>query len=57
MGALLYMGRAFNNKILVDLGVICAQQAAATEETAAAIEQILNYLATYPDDGIIFKKK
>ena len=53
---LLYVGRAVNNKILVALSAKCSQQAAATEETAAAIEQILDYVATYPDDGIVFRK-
>ena len=37
VGALLYVGRSVNNKLLVDLSAIGAQQAAATEETAAAI--------------------
>ena len=36
-GALLYVGRAVNNKFLVALSAIGAQQAAATEETADAI--------------------
>ena len=56
MGALLYVGRAVNNKLLVALSAIGAQQAAATEETAAEIGQLLDYVATYPDDGIIFRK-
>ena len=34
VGALLYVGRAVNNKLLVALSAIGAQQAAATEETA-----------------------
>ena len=37
MGALLYVGREVNNKLLVALSAIGAQQAAATEETTAAI--------------------
>ena len=56
MGALLYVGREFNNKVLVALWSIGAQQAAATKENAAAIEQLLDYVATYPNDGIIFRK-
>ena len=32
-----------------------AQQGAATEDTAAAIEQLLDYMATYPNDGILFR--
>ena len=50
------MGRALNTKILVALRAICAQQAAATKETAAAIEQLMDYVATYPNDGILFRK-
>ena len=57
MGALLYVGRAVNNKLLVALGAIGAQQAAATEDTAEAIEQLLDYVATYPNDGILFRKR
>ena len=56
MGDLLYVGREVNKKLLVDLSAIDAQQAAATEETAVAIEQLLNYVATYPDDGILLRK-
>ena len=46
VGTLLYVGRAVNNKLLVALSAIGAQQAAATEDTAAAIEQLLYYVAT-----------
>ena len=56
MGALLYVGRAVNNKLLVALSAIVSQQAAATEDTAAAIEQLLDYVATYPNDGILSEK-
>ena len=38
------------------LGAIGSQQAAATEDTAAAIEQLLDYVATYPNVGILFRK-
>ena len=56
LGALLYVGRAVNNKLLVDLSTISTHQAASIEETAVAIEQLLDYVATYPDDGILFRK-
>ena len=56
MGALLYVGRSVNNKLIVALSAIGFQQAAATEDTAAAIEQLLDYVATYPNDGILFRK-
>ena len=50
------MGREFNNKLLVALSAIGSQLAALTEETADAIEQLLGYVATYPYDGILFRK-
>ena len=37
VGALIYIGRAVNNKLLVALSAIGAQQAAATEETKDTI--------------------
>ena len=49
------MGRAVKNKLLVALSAIGAQQAAATKEAAAAIYQLLDYVATYPNDGILFR--
>ena len=56
MGDLLYVGREVNNKLIVALSAIGAQQAAATEGTSAAIEHLLDYVATYPNDGILFRK-
>ena len=56
VGALLYVGRADNNKLLVALITIEAQQAAAPEYTSEAIGQLLDYGATYPIDGILFRK-
>ena len=46
VGALLYVGRAVNKTLLVALSAIGAQQASATEDTAATIEQLLYYVAT-----------
>ena len=54
--ALIYVGMAVNNKLLVTLRAIGAQQAAATEYTSEEIEQLLDYVATYPNDGILFRK-
>ena len=56
VGVLLYLGRAFNNTLLVYLSAIGAQHEAATKETADEIGKLLDYVATYPDDGIIFRK-
>ena len=50
------MGREVNNKLLVALSAIGSQKAAATEATSEAIEQLLYYVATYPNDGILFRK-
>ena len=56
VGDLIYVVREVNNKILVALSAIGSQQAASTKETSDAIEQLLDYVATYSDDGIIFRK-
>jgi hypothetical protein len=55
VGALLWIGRAVNNKLLVALSAIGSQQASATENTNKAIHQLLDYCATYPDDGILYR--
>ena len=39
------MGREVNNKLLVALSAISAQQAAETEDATAAIEKLLDYVA------------
>ena len=56
VGALLYVGRAFNKKLIVALITIGSQKAASIEDTSAAIDQLLDYVATYPNDGILFRK-
>ena len=56
VGALIYVGRAVNNKLLVALSTIGAKQAAATEDKSSEIEQLLDYVATYPNDGILLRK-
>ena len=54
-GALLYYARAMDNKLLVGLSAIGSQQASVTQRTNEAIDQILDYCATYPFDGIIYR--
>ena len=56
MGALIYVGIVVNNKLLLALSAIGAQKSASTEETTNAIEKLLDYVDTYPDDGILFRK-
>ena len=50
------MGRAINNKLLVALSAIGAQIAAATEDRATSIKQLLDYVATYPNDVNLFRE-
>ena len=43
-----------DNKLLVGLSAIGAQQAAATERTNKAINQLIDYSITYPAYGILY---
>ena len=55
VGALLYYAQAVDNKLLVGLSDIGSQQAAATQRKNEAIIQIMDYCATYPSDGILYR--
>jgi hypothetical protein len=55
ISALLYYAGAVDNKLLATLSTLSSQQATATEATAKAIDQLLDYLATYPDDGATYR--
>ena len=55
IGALLYYGRAVDNKLLVALSDLASTQASATDLTKTDLIQLLDYLATYPDDGILYR--
>ena len=55
VGALLYYYRAVQNRLLVVLSAIGSQQASATEQTAVAIDQILDHVTTYPNDDITYQ--
>ena len=55
VGALLYYARAVDKKLLVALSTIGGQQEASTEKTNEAINQILDYCATYPNGGIVYR--
>ena len=52
VGALLYYAWAVQNRLLAGLSAIGAQQLPANEKTAAAIYQLPDHVATYPNDGI-----
>ena len=55
VGGLLYYGKAVDNKILTTLSAIGSQQSKATENTKKAINMLLDYCATYPNDGIKYR--
>ena len=55
VGAVLFYGREVDNKLLVTLNYIGIQQVAATEATNEAVNQMLDYLATYPNEGIVYR--
>jgi hypothetical protein len=57
IGALLYYARAVNNKLLATLSTLSSQQSTATEATNVAMNQLLDYLATYPDDGTAYRAR
>jgi hypothetical protein len=51
---LLYYARAVDNKLLVALSTIAACQSYATVTTEQAVHLLLDYVATYPSNGIIY---
>jgi hypothetical protein len=53
--SLLYYARAVNNKLLVALNAISARQAKVTVHTKQLVETLLNYVATYPNDGMVYR--
>ena len=57
VGALLLYGRAVDKKLLVALNNIGNQQAEATESTNKAIDHLLEYFSTYPNDGILYRAR
>ncbi len=54
VGSLLYYAQAVDNKLLVALSAIAARQAKATVATEQAVHLLLDYVATYPNDGIVY---
>jgi hypothetical protein len=54
IGTLLYYARTVNNKLLATLSTLSPQQATATEATDVAMNQLLNYLAMYLDNGTTY---
>ncbi len=55
IGSLLYYTRAVDNKLLVALNAIAARQSKATIHTEQLVHTLLDYVATYPNDGIVYR--
>jgi hypothetical protein len=55
IGALLYYARAVDNKLLATLSTLSSQQATVTEATNVAMNQLLDYLTTYPNNGTTYR--
>ena len=55
VGSLLYYAQAVDNKLLVALSAIAARQSCATVATEQAVHLLLDYVATYPADGIVYR--
>ena len=54
--SLQYVAIEVNNKLLVDLSTIGTQKATVTANKNTAITQLLDYVSTYPEDGILFRE-
>ncbi len=54
IGSLLYYARAVDNELLVALNAISAHQAKATIHMEQLMETLLNYIATYPNNCIVY---
>ena len=55
VGALLYYARAVDNKLLVALSELDQQHATITEATNNDIAKLLDFVETYPADGITYR--
>ena len=55
VGLLLYYAQAVDNKLLVVLSAIAARQSCATVATEQAVHLLLDYVVTYPLDGIVYR--
>ena len=53
--AVLFYVLAVDNKLLVSINSIVNQQFLATLKTNEAINHFLDYLATYPNEGIVYR--
>ncbi len=55
VGSLLYYAKVVDNKLLVAFGAIATHQAKATVTTEQAVDLLLDYVATYPNDDIVYQ--
>jgi hypothetical protein len=55
VGSLLYYARAVDNKLLVALNAIALRQSKATVHTEQLVHTLLDYVAMYLNDGIIYQ--
>jgi hypothetical protein len=46
-----------DNKLLVALSAIAARHAKATVATEQVVDLLLDYVATYPNDGIVYRAR
>jgi hypothetical protein len=53
--SLLYYARAVDNKLLVALSAIAVRQSKATVATKITVGLFLDYVATYPNDSIVYR--
>ena len=55
VGSLLYYAHAVDNKLLVALSAIAARQSQATVALELAVALLLDFVATHPNDGIVYR--
>ena len=55
VGLLLYYAQAVDNKLLVALSAIAARQSYTTVATEQAVHLLLDYVSSYPADGIVYR--
>jgi hypothetical protein len=55
IGSLLYYAQAVDNKLLVALNAISVRQAKVTVQMEQLMETLLNNVATYPNDGFVYR--
>jgi hypothetical protein len=54
VGSFFWYTRVVDNKLLVALSAISACQAKASITTKQTVDLLLDYVATYPNDGIVY---